>query len=44
MALAGKMGMDNFLTAMNEEAQRLGIITTHYDNPVGLDPHPKKKS
>ena len=43
MALADKMGMDNFLTAMNDEARRLGIITTHYDNPVGIDPTSKKK-
>ena len=43
MALAGKMGMDNFLAAMNEEAQRLGLITTYYDNPVGIDPSSKKE-
>ena len=43
MALADKMGMDNFLTAMNDEARRLGIITTHYDNPVGIDPTSKKE-
>ena len=43
MALAGKMGLDDFVAAMNEEAQRLGIITTHYDNPVGIDPTSKKK-
>ena len=43
MALAGKMGMDNFLARMNEEALRLGIITTYYDNPVGIDPSSKKE-
>ena len=43
MALAGKMGLDDFVAAMNEEAQRLGIITTHYDNPVGIDPTSKKE-
>lgn len=43
VALAGKMGMDNFLAAMNEEAQELGIITTYYDNPVGTDPYSKKE-
>jgi len=43
MALAGKMGLDNFLSAMNKEAQELGIITTYYDNPVGIDPSSKKE-
>ena len=43
MALAGKIGLDNFVTAMNEEAQKLGLITVHYDNPVGLDPSSKKE-
>ena len=43
MALAGRMGMDNFLSAMNKEAQDLGIITTYYDNPVGIDPSSKKE-
>ena len=42
MALAGKMGLDNFVATMNEEAQRLGLITVHYDNPVGIDPVPKR--
>lgn len=43
MALADKMGMDNFLSAMNDEAKELGIITTYYDNPVGIDPASKKE-
>ena len=43
MALAGKMGLDNFLSAMNNEAKELGIITTYYDNPVGLDPTSQKE-
>ena len=43
MALAGKMGMDNFVAEMNEEAQKLGLITVHYDNPVGIDPVSKKE-
>ena len=43
MALAGKMGLDNFLSAMNKEAQELGIITTYYDNPVGIDPSSQKE-
>ena len=43
MALAGKMGMDNFLSAMNNEAKEIGIITTYYDNPVGIDPSSKKE-
>ena len=43
MALAGKMGLDDFVAAMNEEAQKLGLITVHYDNPVGIDPASKKK-
>lgn len=43
MALAGKMGLDNFLAAMNKEAKGLGIITTYYDNPVGIDPSSKKE-
>ena len=30
MALADKMGMDNFLTAMNDEARRLG----NYHHPL----------
>ena len=44
MALARQMGLDNFLATMNEEARGLGIITTYYDNPVGIDPSSKKKS
>ena len=43
MALAGKMGLDDFVAAMNEEAQKLGLITVHYDNPVGIDPASKKE-
>src|SRR3989338_8570848 len=43
MALAGKMGLDNFLSAMNNEAKELGIITTYYDNPVGIDPSSQKE-
>ena len=43
MALAWKIGMDNFLAEMNGEAKKMGIITTHYDNPVGLDPTSKKE-
>ncbi len=43
MALAGKMGLDNFLSAMNNEAKELGFITTYYDNPVGLDPSSQKE-
>ena len=43
MALAGKMGLNNFLATMNEEARGLGIITTYYDNPVGIDPTSKKE-
>jgi len=43
MALAGKMGLDNFVAMMNGEAKELGIITTYYDNPVGFDPTSKKE-
>jgi len=43
MALAGKMGMDNFVSMMNSEAKKMGIITTYYDNPVGIDPTSKKE-
>ena len=43
MALAGKIGLDNFLSAMNNEAKELGLITTYYDNPVGLDPTSQKE-
>lgn len=43
MALADKMGLDNFMAAMNEEARNLGIITTYYDNPIGIDPTSKKE-
>ena len=43
MTLAGKIGLDNFLSAMNNEAKELGIITTYYDNPVGLDPTSQKE-
>ena len=28
---------DNFIIAMNNEAERLGAINTHFDNAVGLD-------
>ncbi len=43
MALANKIGMNNFMIKMNDEARQLGMITTHYDNPVGLDPTSKKE-
>jgi len=43
MALASKMGLDNFLSAMNNEATGIGLITTYYDNPVGLDPTSQKE-
>ena len=43
MALAGKMGLDDFVAAMNEEAQRLGIITTHTTTRSELTQLPKKK-
>ena len=43
MALAGKVGADNFMAMMNNEAKNMGMITTHYDNPVGLDPSSKKE-
>jgi len=43
VALAGKIGLDNFLSAMNNEAREIGVITTYYDNPVGLDPTSQKE-
>lgn len=43
MTLANKIGVENFITKMNDDARRLGMITTHYDNPVGLDPSSKKE-
>ena len=43
MALAEKMGLENFISVMNGEAQKLGLITTHYDNPAGTDPYSKKE-
>lgn len=43
MALAGKIGMENFMTKMNSKARQLGMLTTYYDNPVGLDPSSKKE-
>ena len=43
IALANKVGIERFVNGMNSEAQRLGMITTHYDNPVGLDPSSKKE-
>lgn len=30
-------GRDNFIAAMNQLAQRLGLRNTHFTNPVGLD-------
>src|SRR3989338_9972412 len=43
MALAGKIGLDNFLSAMNNEATGIGLITTYYDNPIGIDPTSKRE-
>lgn len=43
MAFANKIGMENFITKMNTEAKQLGMLTTHYNNPVGLDPTSKKE-
>lgn len=39
MVLASKIGEEKFLKKMNQEAARLNIITTYYDNPTGLDPY-----
>lgn len=30
-------GMENFVVAMNERAQELGLMHTHFQNPSGLD-------
>ena len=43
MALAVKIGLDNFLSEMNKEATGIGLITTYYDNPIGIDPTSKKE-
>lgn len=35
---------DRFVAEMNAEARRLGLTTTHYDNPHGLTTHTHKSS
>jgi D-alanyl-D-alanine carboxypeptidase (penicillin-binding protein 5/6) len=35
---------DRFVAVMNEEARRLGLTATHYDNPHGLTTHTHKSS
>lgn len=37
MALAEQMGIDSFLEKMNEKAQFLGMNSTHYLDPAGLN-------
>lgn len=34
---AGKPGVERFVEMMNEEAGRLGLEETHFENPTGLD-------
>ncbi len=36
-ALAEKAGTGYFVEKMNEKARNLGLLQTHYSNPVGLD-------
>ena len=33
----GEAGVDRFVAMMNEEAGRLGLKDTHFENPIGLD-------
>lgn len=37
MALAEKIGLDEFVKKMNEKAQYLGLNNTHFKDPAGLD-------
>jgi len=42
-AFADKIGQYDFIGKMNDEAKRLGMIDTRYDNATGLDPKNKKE-
>jgi D-alanyl-D-alanine carboxypeptidase (penicillin-binding protein 5/6) len=37
-ALAEKIGVENFVNKMNEKAKEIGLESTHFSNPTGLDP------
>ncbi|MFH1037019.1 MAG: serine hydrolase [Patescibacteria group bacterium] len=37
-ALSETIGTDAFVERMNEKAQEMGMINTHFTNPTGLDP------
>lgn len=37
-ALSEVMGNDKFIASMNEEAQKMGLLNTHFNDSTGLDP------
>jgi D-alanyl-D-alanine carboxypeptidase len=37
-ALAEQIGVENFVNRMNEKAKEIGLKSTHFSNPTGLDP------
>lgn len=37
-ALMGKMGREEFISQMNEQAKNLGMLSSYFVNPIGLDP------
>jgi D-alanyl-D-alanine carboxypeptidase (penicillin-binding protein 5/6) len=43
-ALAEKIGIENFVNKMNEKTKEIGLESTHFSNPTGLDPENLKWS
>jgi len=43
-ALAEKIGRENFVSLMNQKAQKLGMENTVFLNPSGLDFDPKEEN
>lgn len=37
LAIAALGSVDEFCAAMNEKAEKMGLVNTHFDNPHGLD-------
>ncbi|MBI4128923.1 MAG: D-alanyl-D-alanine carboxypeptidase [Parcubacteria group bacterium] len=37
IAIAETTGVENFVSQMNERAEKLGMLNTHFENPVGFD-------
>jgi len=41
---SGKISLEEFVTLMNDKAKQLGMVNTHFSNPIGLDGNGNNKS